>query len=128
MKTHFTNMTLHRQLQLLACVVAVALLAGCASNNYQRGSAAGAGLRASADKLDQDRDKIDAITTSLNDLANNPGDLVAQFKKYSASVSGFESVTREVNNKVNAMREQGDAYFAAWDRQVAQIQGEDLRN
>lgn len=128
MKTHSIKKTLTRQFSLLTCTVSVAWLAGCASGNYQKGSAAGAGLQASATKITEGMTKIDAATTSLNDLVNNPGDLAAQFKTFSASVSSLESASKEVQGKVKAMREEGNAYFAAWDQETATIHNEDIKN
>lgn len=114
--------------QLLVLAVATILIAGCASGNYQKGSAAGAGLQASADKISQFSDKIDATLASLNDLVSNPGDLVAQFKKFSASVSDLESSAKDIQSKVAAMSSKGNDYFKAWDQQTAQIHNEDIKN
>jgi uncharacterized phage infection (PIP) family protein YhgE len=114
--------------QLLTLAVVTALIAGCASGNYQKGAAAGAGLQASADKITQGSGKIDATLASLNDLVNNPGDLVAQYKKYTASVSELESSAKDVQGKVATMRGKGNEYFKAWDEQTAQIHNEDIKN
>src|SRR5690348_14847947 len=109
---------------LVIVVAATLLIAGCKSSNYEKGSAAGAGLQASADRISQGSAKIDATLASLNDLVNNPGDLVTQFKKYSSSVSSLESSAKDVQSKVAAMRAKGNDYFKAWDQQTAQIQNE----
>jgi uncharacterized phage infection (PIP) family protein YhgE len=114
--------------QLFVFAFAVSLLAGCASGNYQKGAAAGAGLQASADKITQGSAKVDAALASLNELVKNPGDLVAQFKKYSASVSELESGAKDVQGKVASMRGKGNEYFKAWDEQTAQIHNEDIKN
>jgi chromosome segregation ATPase len=114
--------------QLLVLTLASALIAGCASQNYQKGSAAGAGLQASADKITQGSGKIDAALASLNELVNSPGDLPAQFKKFSASVSDLESAAKDVQSKVASMRGKGNEYFKAWDEQTAQIHNEDIKN
>jgi len=114
--------------QLMIVVAATLLIAGCKSSNYEKGSAAGAGLQASADRISQGSAKIDATLASLNDLVNNPGDLVTQFKKYSSSVSGLESSAKDVQSKVAAMRAKGNDYFKSWDQQTAQIQNEDIKN
>ena len=113
---------------LVILVAATLLIAGCKSSNYEKGSAAGAGLQASADRIGQGSAKIDATLASLNDLVNNPGDLVTQFKKYSSAVSSLESSAKDVQNKVAAMRAKGNEYFKAWDQQTAQIQNEDIKN
>jgi len=114
-------------IQLLMVAGLTLLMAGCKSSNYEQGSAAGAGLQASADKMGQGNAKIDAAVTSLNDLVKNPGDMAAQFKKYSEAVSDLESTAKEIQSKVASMRGKGNAYFKAWDEQTAQIQNEDIK-
>jgi predicted nucleic acid-binding Zn-ribbon protein len=114
--------------QIVIPVVALALLAGCSSANYEKGSATGAGLQASADKIGQGQAKIDAALKSLNDLVNNPSDLATQFKTYGTSVSDLESSAKDVSSKVASMRGKGDEYFKAWDAQAAQIKNEDIKN
>ena len=114
--------------QIMIPVVAVALLAGCRSSNYEKGAATGAGLQASADRIGQGQGKIDTTLTNLNDLVNHPGDLATQFKKYSGSVSDLESSAKDISSKVASMRGKGDEYFKAWDEQAAQIKNEDIKN
>ena len=113
--------------QLAVLAVATVLIAGCKSDTYQKGSATGAGLQAAADRINQGSAKIDATLVTLNDLIKNPGDLVAQFKKYSSSVNDLESAAKDVQSKVAAMRSKGDDYFKAWDAQTAQIHNEDIK-
>jgi chromosome segregation ATPase len=115
-------------IQLVVLAGAVMLIAGCKSSNYEKGAAAGAGLQASADKISQGSGKIDATLTSLNELVNNPGDLPAQFKKYSGAVSDLESSAKDVQSKVASMRSKGNEYFKAWDEQTAQIHNEDIKS
>lgn len=114
-------------IQLIMIAGATLLIAGCKSSNYEKGSAAGSGLQASADRITQGTGKIDTALTNLNDLVNNPGDLPAQFKKYSAAVSDLESSAKDVSSKVAAMRAKGNDYFKAWDEQTAQIKNEDIK-
>lgn len=114
--------------QVAMIASATLLIAGCKSANYQKGSAAGAGLQASANRISQGNAKIDAALSALNDLVNNPSDLVAQFKKYGGAVNDLESSAKDVQSKVAAMRSKGNEYFKAWDQQTAQINNEDIKN
>jgi len=113
--------------QIVIPVFAATLLAGCTSANYQKGSATGAGLQDSADRMHQGSVKIDTTLTNLNDMVNNPGDLAAQFKKYTASVADLESSAKNVESKVASMRGKGNDYFKAWDTQTAQIKNDDIK-
>jgi chromosome segregation ATPase len=113
--------------QMVLPVVAAALLAGCRSSNYEKGSETGAGLQASADRIGQGQAKIDAAMKSLNDLVNSPGDLATQFKAYSAAVNDLDSSSKDVQSKVASMRSKGNEYFKAWDEQTAQIKNEEIK-
>lgn len=112
---------------ILVAVLAAIILAGCNTANYQKGSAAGAGLADSANRMHQGTVKIDATLTNLNDMVTNPGDLAAQFKKYAASVADLETSAKNVESKVASMRGKGNEYFKAWDTQTAQIKNEDIK-
>lgn len=120
----------HRKMvgQLFAPLAALVLVSGCVSGNYQKGAATGAELKTSAAKITQGESQIDAVTTSLNALVKNPGDLAAQFKNFSDAVNRLQSTAKEIDSKVAAMREKGDTYFAMWNQQIAQIQNEDIKN
>ena len=109
-------------------LMAAAVFIGCSSANYEKGSATGAGLQASADKITEGSGKIDTALKALNDMVNTPGDLPTQFKAYSASVSDLESSVSDVQTKVADMRAKGNEYFKAWDAQTAQIKNEDIKN
>ncbi len=114
--------------QLLFLAAVLPLFSGCASPNYDKGSATGAGLQAAADRLSQDSARIDATLNCLNDLVSKPGDLVAQFKAYSAGVNNLDSSAKDVQSKVAAMWRKGNDYFKAWDKETAQIHNEDIKN
>src|SRR5262249_15730838 len=104
-KTNAMNIT-----SIAALVAALALFAGCASRNYEKGAATSAGLKDSADRINAGKAKIDAALTSLNDLVNNPqGDLVPKFNKYDQAVNDLESAAKNVSDRVADMRENGNA-------------------
>jgi IS1 family transposase len=112
-----------------SCLVIGALLAGCAKDNYQKGSAAGADLQQSGSLIGQANAKIDACVNTLKNLVDSPqGDLVNRFKLYSTAVGELQSTAEHVKSKVSGMRETGNEYFKAWDEQAAKIQNEDIKN
>ena len=113
--------------QIAVPALAALLFAGCTSANYQKGSAAGAGLQDSANRMHQGAVKIDTTLTNLNDMVSNPGDLASQFKKYTASVAELEASAKNVQSKVASMRGKGNEYFKGWDTQTAQIKNDDIK-
>src|SRR6266403_5206432 len=115
-------------LSSLALLAVVAAVAGCASANYKKGAGTAAALTESADKITGGEAKIDEALTSLNDLVNNPGgDLVPKFKKFTDAICNLQSTAHDVSKRVADIREKGDAYFKAWDKQLAMIKNEDIK-
>ena len=113
----------------LAIVAALAVLAGCASHNYDQGTATADGLQVSADKVAAADGQLDATLAALNDLVNNPQpDLRPQYKKFSDSVDDLGSLAKNVKSSVAAMRKDSKAFFAAWNEQLATIKNEDIRS
>ena len=112
----------------LALAALVAALAGCKSDNYNKGNDTASGLQASADQVGIGQTKIDTVVSNLNALVNSPTNLPAQFATYGTSVDDLEATAQKFRGKVDAMRAKGGEYFTAWDAQVAQIQNEDIKS
>jgi len=114
---------------LTAVAVGLVVLAGCSSGgNYKQGASAGAGLNEAANKITAGTSKIDGVLTNLNALlTSTQGDLVPKFNQFNDSVSDLESSAKHVSDAVKKMRDKGDAYFKAWDEQVAMIKNEDIK-
>ncbi len=73
--------------------------------------------------------RIDAALRSLNDIANHPSrDLQRQFSNYRDAVNKVEDAHNKLRGQVEAMNAQGREYLVAWDREIATIREEDLRN
>lgn len=112
---------------MLTCVAGLALLMGCASSNFKKGASTSSSLQASADKITEGSARVDAALTSLSELMENPNDLPAQFKEFSSAVNSLQTFSKDVSSKFAGMSKKGEAYFAEWDQQLAQIQNEDIR-
>src|SRR5690242_16489207 len=104
-------------LSSVALAALVGILAGCASNGYEKAGAAGEALQAAAGKINKGITQIDLTLTALTNLVNNPsGDLVPRFKKYSEDVKNLRSLATDVNDKAIAMQAKGNEYFAEWQK------------
>ncbi|HVU26656.1 MAG TPA: DUF2959 family protein [Verrucomicrobiae bacterium] len=113
----------------LALATALAVIAGCASGNYQKGNSTASGLTDSANKIAEGNTKIDATLSSLSDLVNNPqGDLVSKFNKFNSALKDLQSSAADVKARVAEMRKTGNEYFAQWDQQLAAIKNEDIKS
>jgi methyl-accepting chemotaxis protein len=112
----------------VALAAVIGLAAGCASKGYEQGAATGQALQTTAARINQGNASIDAAVNSLNALVNNPtGDLVPRYKAYGDAVTNLRDLATDVKSKAEAMQSKGKEFFAAWDKQLAQIKNEDIR-
>ncbi len=103
-------------------------LTGCASSGYQQGHHVGASLQTEAGRIDAQLVKTDAAVSALNDLINNPqSDLRPQFKAFSAALGKRGTLAETIQLADKHLQAQGTNYFAAWDKELAAIQNEEIR-
>jgi hypothetical protein len=115
--------------KLFAVAAAVGLVAGCATANYHKGADTAATMSKSSDMIAKGSTQIDASLVSLNDLVSNPQpDLRKQFNTFGSAVDALDATAKDVASENEAMKAQGAAYFNEWDREIATIQNEDIRN
>jgi hypothetical protein len=114
---------------LIACVAAIGLVAGCASTGNDKAASTASALTKSSGMITKGNALVDKSLTALNDLVNNPKpDLRKQFKTFNSSVDGLGSTAKDVGGKAAEMKSQGAAYFKKWDQEAAKMQNEDIRN
>jgi DUF2959 family protein len=102
--------------------------AGCASSPYSEGDKTAERIQAAAARIDALSSKIDLTLASLSDLVDKPqADLRPPFKAYSANVKELQSIAQHIADSRLAMGQEGKEFFAEWDKQVAQIQNEDIK-
>lgn len=112
---------------LAACAAAL-LLAGCASSGYQKGEKTAQNIQTAANRISALPALVDKTLASLDDLVNKPAaDLRPQFKQFSANLAEVESAGKEVGAARRSMGEKSKEFFAEWDKQLAQINNEDIK-
>lgn len=86
-------------------------------------------VEASSAQVAEVNSRIDGTLQSLDAMANHPGrDLERQFRTYTGSLDKLEGAADKLRDEVEAMQQEGREYLVAWDREIATIQDEDLRN
>lgn len=128
--THISSSTL--ALRLGAALVAVGL-AGCASTVERFVDTPRQSMVKRVDdtaaQAAELNGRIDAALRALDDIANHPApDLQRQFGTYRDAVNRLEDAHNSLRGKVEAMEAEGRDYLVAWDREIATIRDEDLRN
>ena len=120
---------LDRKRTILVPFLALALFAGaCKSGNASdKGAATGEDITRAANGIQVGIDQLDAVLTSLTSLVNDPAaDLDPQFKTFSKHLDELDSTAKKVRDAAADMEVNGKEYFAAWDKQIAAIQNEDI--
>ncbi len=113
----------------LFSLAAAGFLAGCASSGYEKATDTATSLNKSSDMIAKGNTLIDQTLANLNDLVSNPNpDLRKQFKTFNSSVDKLGSTAQDVASKANDMKSEGAAYFKKWDKEMAAMQNEDIRN
>jgi chromosome segregation ATPase len=112
----------------VAPVLLLLALVGCKSTSgVDQSEAAAQSMRDLKQGLSDAPDKINAVTTSLDDLVKEGGDMKAKFKTYSDNVDTLVA-HRE---KLRTLRQQVDdsrkVFAEAWEKRLANIKSEDLK-
>jgi len=111
-----------------APVLLLLALVGCkSSSGVDQSEAAAQSMRDLKQGLNDAPDKINAVTSSLEDLVKGGGDMKAEFQKYSENVDAVVA-HRE---KLRALRQQVEdskkVFAEAWEKRLANIKSEDMR-
>jgi Protein of unknown function (DUF2959) len=113
---------------LTTAIVAV-MLAGCSTpSGYQQADKTGADIAKFREQVNKAKTAVDQTVTTLGQVAvtanTNPRDA---FKKFSKSLSNLEAAANKTKASAADMRSQGQAYFAQWEKQLAQIKDPEIR-
>src|SRR5262245_25965501 len=115
-----------------AAVLSVLIgLAGCSSGNksYEQGMKTGSNLQELARKIEAAEKQIDTTLSQADALVNAPGtNPRKQFDQYRKSLDTLESQAADIRDLANDMNKRADAYFAQWEKDVAEIKNEEIKN
>ncbi len=109
-------------------LLAALLGAGCASPGHEKGNQTAAHIQTAANHIAALPNEIDKTLTALGNLVNQPAaDLRPQYKEFVYNLAVMEDAGREIVDARIALGQEGKAYFAEWDAQLAQMKNEDIR-
>ena len=120
--------TLNQILVIALTAGAGLLLAGCKTSGYQQADKTGEGIASFRAEILNGKKAIDETMASLDAVAPSAAsDPRAAFEKYSKSVANLESTAAKIRKRGDQMREQGKAYFAQWEQQLAQVKNPEIQ-
>jgi hypothetical protein len=115
--------------QISACIVGVLYLSGCASPSYKQADSASTSLQKAATAINTENHAIDATINALDDLVNKPAaDLRPQFERFNAALNWLEDSSKAAEKAANEANKKSQDYFQTWDKQVASIRFEAVRD
>ncbi|MCI0675407.1 MAG: DUF2959 domain-containing protein [Phycisphaerales bacterium] len=118
-------------LQQVALLLFLVSIAGCGSKNksFEEGMKTGSNLQELARKIETGEKQIDTSMREGDALVNAPqGDPRKQFEQYRKSLRSLESTASDVRDMANDMQKRSEAYFAQWEKDMAAIKSEDIKN
>jgi hypothetical protein len=122
--------TLHQTLVLLSLTAGAAgLLAGCGTTSgYKQADKTGEGIATFREEVLNGKKAIDATVASLDQVAASAAtDPRKPFEQFSKDLSNLESTATKIRKRGQDMKEQGDAYFAQWQKQLAEVKNPDIQ-
>jgi hypothetical protein len=114
----------------ISTVAATVLLTGCGTTaGYKQADKTGAGIAEFRDEIVKGKNAIDATMKSLGSIATTANtDPRKAFEQYSKNVANLESTAANIRKRAQDMKAQGQAYFTQWEKEMAQVNNQDIRN
>jgi hypothetical protein len=124
------NSGLVRQLlRVSSLILMLACLFGCTSTPKRKTDAAATSMQTASAEVRAESRALDTTLISLRALLDRPsGDLKEPFHQYSAALDHFVSSAQRTQATGQRMAEKNAEYFQAWDKQLATIDFEHIRN
>ena len=113
----------------VAAIAAATCFTGCSTTaGYQRADKTGAGIAEFRAEVIKAKQAVDETVTALGQVAvtadTNPR---AAFQQFSKSLANLETASAKAQKRGAEMKAQGQAYFAEWEKQMAQLQNPEIR-
>ena len=113
----------------LLTVAAAAFLAGCGTTSgYKKADKTGDGIAEFREVIVNGEKAINETMKSLELVsASATTDPRKAFEQYSKNVASLESAANKARKCSQEVKDQGKAYFAQWEKQLAEVQNPDIR-
>lgn len=113
---------------LFTSILSLIVLTSCSQEKYKPAQKAAGEMQATANILAATQADVGETLTALNTLMNpTGGDLRSKYNAYTKSLDKLRASARKTEDTANDMRKKGEAYFANWNKEIAEIQNEDIR-
>jgi hypothetical protein len=112
-----------------AAIAAATCFTGCGTTaGYQQADKTGAGIAGFRQEIVKAKQAVDDTVGALGQVAvtadTNPR---AAFQQFSKSLANLETAAAKAQKRGAEMKARGQAYFAEWEKQMAQLQNPEIR-
>ncbi len=114
----------------LLSITAVAAFSGCGTTSgYKQADKTGEGIADFREAIVNGQKAINETMKSLDQVAvSATTDPRKAFEQYSRQVANLDSAASKARKRGQEMKDQGKAYFAQWEKQLAEVKNPDIRN
>jgi hypothetical protein len=113
----------------LFTIAAMAMSFGCASTGYQQADKTGDGIASFRAEVIEGKKAISETMKSLDQVAISANtDPRKAFEQYSASLERLAAAADRAQKRSQDMKAQGKAYFAQWEKEMAQVKNPAIRD
>lgn len=107
---------------------AVLLIAGCGTTGRKSTSQTSAAVSNLESRVELAKAQVDAVVLGLQGLQGKQGkDLEKQYGIFKREVDQIKKMARSFQSQIEAMKKQGEAHFSAWEKNMAALDDEELR-
>jgi hypothetical protein len=123
------HQTIQRITLAMVTAVVTALASGCGTTSgYKQADKTGAGIAEFRAEIVNGKAAIDHTVKALDQIAvTATTDPRKAFEQFSKAVVNLESTANKARKRAQDMQAQGKAYFAQWEKQLAEVKSEDIR-
>jgi hypothetical protein len=113
----------------LLTLTAVAAFSGCGTTSgYKQADKTGEGIAEFREAIVNGKKAIDDTMKALDQVSMSATtDPRKPFEQYSKDVANLESAADKARKSSQEVKEQGKAYFAQWEKQLAEVKNPDIR-
>ncbi|MFN0009422.1 MAG: DUF2959 family protein [Planctomycetota bacterium] len=113
----------------LAAVAIPALLVGCATTGYRQAETTASAMDSLRENLNRIEGDLAGVQDSLNHTLEPSGDgTVVAFRDFESRLQDLRMRFSAVEGNVQDIKSRGRVYFESWQREIALIQDEEIRN
>ena len=110
-------------------MAATVLFTGCGTTaGYKQADKTGAGIAEFREEIVKGKTAIDNTMTALNQIAASANtDPRKAYEQYIKRLGDLNSAADRVKKRAQEVKEQGQAYFKQWEKQMAEVQNSEIR-